>query len=61
MTDQPQSQIFGVSIRGWIAFTLVASICGLNAFSITIDETLKHAGNCFRRKRKKIDPNHDSW
>ena len=43
MTDQPQSQIFGVSIRGWIAFTLVASICGLNAFSITIDETLKHA------------------
>lgn len=35
-----ESKLFGVSLRGWIAASIVITVCGMSAFGIEIKEPL---------------------
>ena len=39
----PDSRIFGISARGWIAIIIVGTICGMSACGVEVKEPLGSA------------------
>ena len=39
-TPEADSQLLGISVRAWLATMIVATVCGMSAFSIEVFEPL---------------------
>lgn len=40
-TPVPESQVLGVSVRGWVTLLIVGTVCAMSALAMSVDEPLK--------------------
>ena len=40
MAENTESKIWGVSSRGWLAFIVIVTVCGMSAFGREVGESL---------------------